>query len=633
MNDTIDIIQQWQYTGKVAPELLDDAAYINARENGITSLQSYVLWSEIEPVEGKTDFSTYDPVVEQCKKHGLKWVPFIILGPNYSVPEWYHASSDSVYAACMDHGISSRIQSIWNPDLPERVERFVGLLSERYRNSGVIQSIVLGISGNWGETLFPIDGCFRPGFHTHLGWWCNDSYAHASYQEYLKDKYRTIKNLRKAHGRLYRDFPDVSAPFFHSRTGTGTSGRIHTRLKKMINKYFFIVNRILRNRIFEKRWGLAFTRFFKWHAWFDFTDWYTSSMTSWCEFWLGVARRYFPDQRVYLATGGEGWLEGGAVFSQQMKTAKRFNAGIRITNQSDTFADSCILARLVSTAARFYDAYYHTEEAWINTPHGVTARLFDAMVSGADGFYCKNLIGIGFDICSKKAFPVGQATDGAESLARYGKLITGRKPDIEVAVLFPSTSIAFGTQIHELMDACKDMRRMFDFDLIDEWMIQDGALDKYRFLIIPFCKWMRGDTVGQINQWVLGGGIMVSTASSRIHNIDRPGFNVSIFKKESVIEKFGKGFCLNPGKDTMNGRRGLLREMLYNTNDVYPYAGINHFVIDRDGIFWSFVDTGVVIYNETDTMIDQECVYYRDKRIGHIRISMDPHSISVYEAR
>jgi hypothetical protein len=126
------IIQQWQAFGRISPLLMKDEIYEAVKTYGITSLQSYVYWAEIEKERGKLDFSAYDQLVEIIKNHGLHWVPFIILGPNYSVPEWFHRSAESVYAKCIEHDRECDIQSIWNPYLPGYVERFMKLMSERF---------------------------------------------------------------------------------------------------------------------------------------------------------------------------------------------------------------------------------------------------------------------------------------------------------------------------------------------------------------------------------------------------------------------------------------------------------------------------------------------------------------------
>ena len=154
----VEIIQQWQYLGKVQPKLLEDKALVNCKKAGITSLQSYLYWAEIEKERNKIDFSSYDPLVEKLKKHNLKWVPFLILGPNYATPNWFQESDECLYAKCLEHKKESKIQSIWNPFLAKWIDRFLRIVSEHYRDKNILESICLGISGNWGEAIYPATG-------------------------------------------------------------------------------------------------------------------------------------------------------------------------------------------------------------------------------------------------------------------------------------------------------------------------------------------------------------------------------------------------------------------------------------------------------------------------------------------
>src|SRR4051812_5653412 len=55
---------------------------------GVTSHEGYVRWNLCEVEEGKFDWSVYDQYVAIYKKNGIKWVPFIIVGSPYSLPDW-----------------------------------------------------------------------------------------------------------------------------------------------------------------------------------------------------------------------------------------------------------------------------------------------------------------------------------------------------------------------------------------------------------------------------------------------------------------------------------------------------------------------------------------------------------------
>jgi hypothetical protein len=51
---------------------------------------------------------------------------------------------------CLEHGRDSKIQSLFNPEFRPYVERFLKAFSDRYRETGMIQCVLLGVSGMYG---------------------------------------------------------------------------------------------------------------------------------------------------------------------------------------------------------------------------------------------------------------------------------------------------------------------------------------------------------------------------------------------------------------------------------------------------------------------------------------------------
>jgi hypothetical protein len=495
-----EIIQQWQFLGKVHPKLLEDKIFEDCKKIGITSLQSYVLWSEIEKEKGKIDFSTYDVLVEKIKKHNLKWIPFLILGPNYATPEWFKSSKESVFAKCLEHQKESKIQSIWNPNLPKYVERFLRVVSEHYKDKEILESIGLGISGNWGEAIYPGTGGFYGGFHTHWGRWCADSYARKNFQEKtLQSDFPPLKRERQRE-IIYWLIEKISkSPSFIK-----IWPRLLRKLILSFNKKSFFLNPEETSHPLKKE---------EKEDWLNFVKWYLDSMTDFAEFWIKTARKYFPETKIYLMTGGTGNPILGADFSAQVKVAAKYGVGIRITNQTNNYPQSFILTRLVSSACRFYGAYFVTEEAAVlQTPEGVIMRIFDAVSSGAQGIYCKNFVSTGNDDpCLKKNLSVGKVTQGGVKLSENLQyLINASEPIIKVAIFFPSSSIAFDSAVlTSLYNQSARIRDVLDFDLVDERMIKDGALKGYQFLLI-----LKGEMPEEISEevknWIEGGGRLIS---------------------------------------------------------------------------------------------------------------------------
>lgn len=614
--DGFEVIQQWQYTGKVHPQLLADRAFENCKKAGITSLQSYVTWAEIEKKPGLLDFSTYDVLVEKLLKHGLKWVPFLIMGPYYATPQWFQKSNHSVYAKCLEHEKQCKIQSIWNPYLAKYVDHFIGLLANHYRDRTLFESIALGISGNWGEAIYPATGGFLGGFHVHPGWWCGDDYALAAFRRFAAEKYGSLTSLNRLWATTFKNFSEISLPRVKQPFWKGP---YYETIKVIPHNFKPALKRL------RQRWSDTFSpsinllrttlskfqsgpRIEKLQRWLDFTEWYQKSMTDWAEFWIRTTRKYFPAEEIYLVTGGEGEPILGADFSAQTEMAAKYKSGIRVTNQNDDYGESFVRTRLVASASRHYGTYFATEEAGVNRPHGVTMRIFDAATSGARGIYFKGIVGTGTDICTNRNLTPGEPTQGAEKLLQNIHHISLLKSITDLAVLFPNTSININhSVIGSLYNRCSKLRSIADLDLIDENMIGDGLLSEYRFLVILAGSVLRKYTLAQIRNWVAGGGILISADYLQMRSLDRDiNAYEGIFSEHGGMKKVDHGYTL-----LFTGRRnkylGFISEVVLNLDGHYPWEGIPEISRYQDGKYATRFSDKILCYDpKTDEITARE---------------------------
>ena len=450
----MDLIQQWQIHEPVPEGQLADSAYETAKQIGVTSLQSYVGWAQLEPEQGVLDFSLYDPVVDQIRRHDLKWLPFLIVGPLVATPEWWRAEYGVDYV-CLEHSTATPIQSMWNPNLKAGVRRFLEIFREHYEPD-VIEALNLGISGNWGESIVVAGGGFNMGDnHTHIGWWCGDEHAQAHFRQWVEARYETLDTLNAAWGASHEAWDDIT-PFIPADAPSRRAA-------------------------------------------VDVTTWYTQSMTDYAEFWVKTARELYPDLPIYLCTGGSGQPELAADFSAQARMCAQYNAGLRITNQSDDAPGNFAVTRMVSSATRLYDGYYTTEPAGANTPKGIAARIFDGVSGGASGLYFKSLV-----------IPPDQPSATAVQFAENVPFLTRHEPKLSVAALMPNSSLAIEQNlIHTFLERTQRLRDALDYEFIDENMIADGLLERFRALVV-----LAGDTVEQpvldrITAWLEAGGVLI----------------------------------------------------------------------------------------------------------------------------
>lgn len=428
------------------------------KKDGVTAVQIYMHWNRYEPdVRGEFDFSYYDWQVELIKEAGLKFVPFILLGPRYAAPEWWLEDEKHVGLVCLEHRKTSPIDSIWNPAFRAEVDRVLKVFSEHYLPMNVLESVQPGICGDYGEAIMPVHGNWPGAYHTHTGMWCGGEDAVCSFREAMKEKYKDIEALNKAWRSYYKDFSDIST-FLQHKAPSRT-------------------------------------------AWFDLVDWYRGSMTEYVDFWMKTTRKYFPDTPIYMCTGGIETPEHAALFSDQAKVCAKYDGGIRLTNERNKFFSNFFDGTAyTNSACEQYGAYYGLEPVGSMTKEGIGNRIFGSAVFGNRQifFYYNNLYPNGDMEC-----------ENAKIFAKYIHLVKEYKSDNKTAVLWPTyVGIMEGGIPERIRETATFIRQRTDYKFVNENMIADGALADVKTLIIPCSVYTRRDTLDKICRWVEEGGVL-----------------------------------------------------------------------------------------------------------------------------
>jgi len=426
---------------KAIAAFFDEARLDWMKALGVTSWESYVRWSALEPEPGKWDFSVYDAEGELLHRAGLRWVPFFIMGPNYATPEWFKQGPQAGPARCLEHGQESAVQSIWNPALPAHVERVMAAFAEHYRGRGMIESVLLGISGDFGEAIYPVSGGGWTGdYHQHGGYWCGDEQARASFARWLEEKYGNTGELNRSWGTDYPSFAAAQYP------PVGEHGQPGPALN-------------LRQAAHRRRW-------------LDFIEWYRESMNDWVAFWMAAARKHFPRAEIYLCTGGDGHPTHGSDFTFQCQAAAAVGGGVRITNEGSDYTANLMLTRWVGTAGRHFGGYFTYEPASGVDQYGLAARIYNVAASGARGLfeYSNNV--------------TGSAPRRRHFRANLPLLQRGT-PQVDVAFFVPTSYLALHPEEYwsTFFDRPRRFRDYFDYDLVDEGLVRAGALGRYRVLV------------------------------------------------------------------------------------------------------------------------------------------------------
>lgn len=437
---------------------------------GVTSIQTYIYWNKVEKTPGVLDWSEYDAEVALFRKHGLKWVPFVIISPWYVTPEFVRQDPRITMFRCLEHGRESLIPSIWSPRLQEYVREYLSRFAGHYGPMGVLESVNLGISGDYGEAIYSVIGNWPGAYHSHAGYWCGDKLAEEDFRRHLQAAYPAgIDALNEAWKSRYASFDEVK-PFHPAKAPSE-------------------------------------------RAWQEFLAWYRGAMTDYSDFCLRTAREIFPDTDLYLSTGGDMAPEHGSDFSAQAQVAAKHRAGLRITNEASSFPMNVRYTRLVATACRHYGAYFGHEPASVVTAAGAVGRIFNAITSGAN-----QLLVYHMDLVADSNPPA--PGESGLHLKRFRDAMNLAHPVIDTAVYhanLASQQVLSG-EVSRLATAnfgelLSELRRFIDYDLMDDRLIQDDALEGKSILLVAGANVMPRDTIARIADWVRKGGVLFVLAS------------------------------------------------------------------------------------------------------------------------
>ncbi len=460
---------------------VDEGTALLYKSLGVTSIESYVTWETCERAgEGKWDWSHWDAQVKVLKDTGLKWVPFIILSPAYSTPDWFRAGKEHFPCRCLEHGIDSKIESLWNPNLPKWIDRFIEEFAKRYGRTGVIESVLLGIQGDFGEAIYSVWGggwTFNvPGeYHNHAGYWCDDPYALADFRKFVGKRYKTVDAVNKAWGS---DFESIDKVDFPGRKDELTA---------------------FRRKVDSGDPGAR-------RRWIDFIDWYRAAMTDWSDWWMATTRKHFPETPIYLCTGGDAEPRHGSNFAEQSRVSAKHGAGVRITNEASDYAANFAITRWVASACKHYGAYYGFEPAGAEDEKGIVARIYNATASGANQLhdYANN---------------VTQSQERMEAQREHLKyLFRVKEPVVPVALWYPNVSLTL--KWGGYIEKAAQLRDYTDFDYVDETMLRTGALGRHKLLIILHGEIMEPSDAKRIAAWVKKGGRVIVMDVSKFQSVE-----------------------------------------------------------------------------------------------------------------
>ncbi|MGD0898064.1 MAG: family 14 glycosylhydrolase, partial [Thermoguttaceae bacterium] len=445
-----------------------------------------------------------------------------------------------------------------------------------------IFAFYLGVHGDYGECMFPAqcrlgtpgqkaDWLKRFGnLHNHYGYWCADELARAAFRRAMLGKYGGLDALNRAWGTAFSPESAIDYP-----------------------------------RSVETR-----------RAWLDFVRWYLDSMRDYAREVAKAANRHFPDTiKMFPLGAGDEDPRVGQDNTALVKMAAEERVQIRSTHGGfRPFAAnaSSQLAR-IATAAKFYGAAFWSEPPSQITPEGEVGRIFESICCGASGFW---------DWHANPVQPKAQ-----EVFRQYRRLMVFDPPVVEVAVLFPQTYHYLQPKVPFpglFLELGQELRDFVHFDIVDENLVADGALARYRYLIHLEGTVFEQSTVKKIAAWVEAGGVFSGLFSGNLETVERDATVPDWLQVDGAggIRRLGRGAVAvcKGGRREKQAYFLRLKDVLYSNPPGKERRPVPAVDTDADGVYGVVLQSGrALLYNPSGQT--------KTKTVRGVRYDLPPASI------
>jgi hypothetical protein len=462
-------------TGKPGPPMFLGTSVMSAGENllvksiGFSHAQTDSDHLTVnEPYPGLWDWTEADAGLAAMRAAGMKWQYF----PHFHwAPEWYQRSSAFVPCTGVRTGRKLAAISIWSPDIVPWFEHCYAALAEHYGpGNSNLYAIYLGVHGDFGETIFPMG--WHPAEVERFGsnatgaadFWCGDEYARADFRLFARGKYGALPELNAAWGTVFPDFEAVNYP------PAAQTNKMNILATAQSRRY-----------------------------WLDFIEWYFDSMSQFTGNVCRIARQYFPESLLEIPIGGGNET---LLYAQDTtalpKMAGRYGVHVRSTHGGyASFAGGyAAMIKRIATPCKIYGVPHWLEPPNAITPEHEVGRIMEALSCGNYGFW------------DWGANPVG----AADVFRQYTHFLTREEPVVDVALFFPTTDHRLHPEDlfpRQLQNFGARLRDRMDFDMVDEELLLDGGLSRYRVLVWVEGRFVEAQTLNLLADWLQRGGVLV----------------------------------------------------------------------------------------------------------------------------
>jgi hypothetical protein len=438
---------------------------------GVFADCDYQQWAIAEQTKGKWDFGIYAQNAKRLHAAGFKYIAYCWI---HFPPKWFVDDPSFVPFQCAEHNEKLIQLSPWAPNVWELHRAYYA--AQKRAMGEAIDWMRVSVPADYGEVGFPcgMTSWLVPQKHAHPGYWCGDPHARADFRAEMKRRFTDLATLNERWGTSFAAWDAVDLP--------PVAGEATAAIARRTNKAT------------DRR------------RWLDFIEWYYGFWLRFTPKLTELIREFYPKTPLIVSVG---YASENTAFGNDYSAIPKMAQQIDVALQTPGNVAYYAMKR-VSTACHFYGTRYYTEPPGDVPPPAEMQRLFFDISNGVQVY-----------------FEYPQNLDRARSQIREYKVhMTGAKPVVDLAFFNCTVSHRLdcgrdGFPVQTLRVA-EQGRERFDYDVVDELMVQDGALANYRVLV-----WVQGNVteaaiVAKLKDWIAGGGTLL-TCDLAVQSVEGDG--------------------------------------------------------------------------------------------------------------
>lgn len=439
------------------------------KDMGVVANEDYIAWGAVEREPGVWNWKQHDDMERALHAAGLRYVVYDWV---HFPPTWLRTNDNRTLMRCLEHGQECNYLSIFDPQTIAWYDHFYKNFAEHFTNR--IDDVYACILGPYGEGNYPlmVPDWVNMG-HCHEGYWCGDKYARIAFQKMMRKKYSRISKLNRAWGTQLKSFEEVSMP----------AELANEKFKPSLSAF---------STPQDKR------------RWLDFITWYHQAIIDFAERSVQTLLKYYPADKVRLKPGGNARgvnpIAWGTYCPGYAKMAKPYH----IVLQPADCGGAVFGDKWMGTAYQFYGVTECTEPAGGLDDKMFVQRMFSDASSGA-----RQLFTYEFE-------------QHSAAIQKYVHLFTGKPGETEVAVYCPTTLYRFGESLDPTVQSGYPLRDLCEFDVLDEALISDGALNakRYKSLLIFQTDIIDQNIIDAFDKFSRKGGKIHIIGNGEITNVE-----------------------------------------------------------------------------------------------------------------